>query len=140
MNRQPAPGTAWADRLRQVAAAFLLFAFAIFILQSAAHAGFAGQMTHGDQLVAATGQDCAHSPMMQDGTRLDAAEPCSSDDLGSSLRHDCCIQLCTLAVVLPGALSMDPPQEDDVLSVIWSHRSGRTPSRILRPPRLFAII
>lgn len=140
MNRQPAPGRAWADRLRQVAAAFLLVVFAVFILQSAAHAGFAGQMTHGDQFVAATGQDCAHSPMMQDGTRLDAAEPCSSDDLGSSLRHDCCIQLCTLAVVLPGTLSMDTPQDDDVLSVIWSHRSGRTPSLILRPPRLFAII
>lgn len=140
MNMQPAPAIPWADRLRRMTAALLLFGFAAFVLQTAVHPGFAGQMMHLDQPVAAAGQDCAHSPVVQDGTRLSAAEPGSSDDPGSPLPHDCCVQLCALAIVLPDALSIDPPETDDVRSASWSHRSGRTSYRILRPPRLSPII
>ena len=140
MNRKPATVKHRAGRLRRITVAVLLFVVTAFVLQVAVQPSLARSMSHGEQAMATADQTCAHSAPVQDKARSRAAEPGDSDDPGSSHRHDCCVQHCTLLVVLPAASSMDQPEADDVHSSTWSHRSGRTPHQILRPPRLSPLI
>lgn len=126
--------------LRRAAAMLLMLAFAVFALQAAFQPVLAAHMTHAGQTVAIADQACAQLHAAGDKDSPDAAGTGCSDDPGSPLPHDCCIQLCTFVAVLPAMSSVEPSWEDDVPSSVWPHRFGRALDRILRPPRLFAAL
>lgn len=131
-------GTSWADRLRRAAATLLLLGLAVFALQATVQPAVAGHMIHAGQTAAAANQACAHSHATRDKALQSATETSRSNDSGSSVPHDDCVQLCTFVAVLPAAFSIEPSWENDVGTPVWSHRAGRASGRILRPPRLSA--
>lgn len=117
---------------RWLAAAVLFLALALLALQAGAHARAAGHMVHGAPAIAAApDQGCDHSR---------GAARCLQDDrdaLGgaAAAQDDCCAQFCTITALLPEGAQADPPARGEPRPAILADRRGRTPERLLRPPR-----
>lgn len=116
-----------------LAAAMLILAFAtLALLPAPAHALPAGHMAHAGTAAAA---DCPHSP-----AGVSSVQPGQGDQDGPDAGHpaspdDCCTQLCTITALLPEGARSAPPLAGEAVPRLRADRPGRTPDRILRPPR-----
>ena len=127
------------DWLRRSAAAIVLAAFAVLVLQTGAHAGMGTQMMHEHVSDTMMDHHCHPSGEKAGVSRLPVTDRCGADTDGLNSQGDSCDQFCTISVVLPDPSPVDLTVGRDFMETIWSDLPGRSAQGILRPPRPFAV-
>ena len=121
-------------RLRQFAVCILLLAIGALVLQAPAHASRAGHAIHQQQAAATASHRAQHHMMDDRGANPSAG--CVNTD-GSPNLAGCC-QICLTAAIPVAPLTVSPPVNGEVFTVVRPHPHDRSPEGILRPPRLIA--
>lgn len=127
------------DWVRRAAAAIMLTAFAVLVLQTTAHAGMDARMMHERGAFTMVDHPCHPSGDKAAMSRLAFSAPCGADAEELRSQGDSCEQLCAMTIVLPDPSAVVSPAGRDVPGRIWSDDLGHSAQGILRPPRTVAV-